>query len=106
LFRECVFEIPETAGVSRFREIAVLIPETTDYPGLVQKLSKLLTQKKDGKMDMMITAVVAVLITIISTLIAVITKKSIMKIVFFAVIGLILGIPAGYLLAPFIISFL
>jgi hypothetical protein len=42
VFRECVFEIPETAGVSRFREIAALIPETTDYPGLVQKLSELL----------------------------------------------------------------
>jgi hypothetical protein len=61
---------------------------------------------KEGEMDMMITAVVAVLVTIISTLIAVITKKSLKKIVFFALIGLILGIPAGYFLAPFIISFL
>jgi hypothetical protein len=42
LFREFVFEIPETAGISRCREIAPLIPETTGYIGSVQKLSELL----------------------------------------------------------------
>jgi len=56
-------------------------------------------------MDMMITAIVAVLVAIISAVIAVITKKSIGKILLFAGIGLIIGIPVGYLLAPFIISF-
>ena len=56
-------------------------------------------------MDMMITAVVAVLATIIAIVIAVIAKKSKGKILLFAVIGLIIGIPVGYFLAPFIISF-
>jgi hypothetical protein len=50
-------------------------------------------------------AIVAVLVAIISALIAVIAKKSIGKILLFAGIGLIIGIPVGYLLAPVIISF-
>ena len=56
-------------------------------------------------MDMGITAIIAVLVTIISVVIAVIAKKSIGQILIFAVIGLIIGIPVGYFLAPFIISF-
>jgi hypothetical protein len=62
---------------------------------------------KGGKaMDMAITAIVTILLTIISILIAVITKKPKRKILLFAVSGLIIGILAGYFLAPFIISFL
>jgi hypothetical protein len=49
LFREGVFEIPETEDVSRFREIAVLIPETTDDTGIFQKLSEVLMNKTFNK---------------------------------------------------------
>lgn len=56
-------------------------------------------------MDLMIMAVVAALAAIISTVIAVIAKKSKWKILLFAVIGIIVGLPLGYLIAPFVISF-
>jgi hypothetical protein len=56
-------------------------------------------------MDMMLTAIIAVLITMIAVLIAIIAKKSKWTILLFAVIGLMIGIPGGYFLAPFIISF-
>jgi hypothetical protein len=37
-------QIPETAGIPRFREIAVLIPEATDETDIVKKLSELLNE--------------------------------------------------------------
>lgn len=56
-------------------------------------------------MDMMIMAVVAILTSIIALLIAMITKKSKWNVLLFATIGLIIGMPLGYFLAPFVISF-
>jgi len=56
-------------------------------------------------MDLMIIAVVAALAAIISTVIAIIIKKSKWKILLFAVVGIIIGLPLGYLIAPFVLSF-
>ena len=56
-------------------------------------------------MDLMIIAVVAVLAAIISAVIAIIIKKSKWKILLFAVAGIIIGLPLGYLIAPFVLSF-
>ena len=56
-------------------------------------------------MDLMIIAAVAALAAIISAIIAIIIKKSKWKILLFAVVGIIIGLPLGYLIAPFILSF-
>jgi len=56
-------------------------------------------------MDIMVTAVVAFSISIIAALIAVIKRKPLGKIVIYAVLALIVGLPIGYFLAPAIISF-
>lgn len=56
-------------------------------------------------MDLMIMAAVAALAAIISAVIAIIIKKSKWKILLFAVAGIIIGLPLGYLIAPFILSF-
>ena len=57
-------------------------------------------------MDLMIMGIVAVLVSIISTLAAVIAKRSKWKLLAYAVVGLVIGIAAGYFITPFIISFL
>jgi len=56
-------------------------------------------------MDWIVTGVVAVIMGIITLLIALITRKKWSKILIYAVSGLIIGIPVGYMLAPVIISF-
>jgi hypothetical protein len=56
-------------------------------------------------MDVIVMAVVAVLFTLIAVVIAMITRKKIRKILIYAFAGLIIGLPIGYFLAPFIISF-
>jgi hypothetical protein len=56
-------------------------------------------------MDWIVTGVIAVMMGIIAVLIALITKKKLRKILIYAVSGLIIGIPVGYLLAPVMISF-
>ncbi len=56
-------------------------------------------------MDIIVTAVVAIIVAIISVLIAAFKKKTIGKIFIYAAFGLIVGLPFGYLLTPFIISF-
>jgi len=61
--------------------------------------------KKGNPMDIMVTAVVAFSISIIAALIAVIKRKPLGKIVIYAVLALIVGLPIGYFLAPAIISF-
>ena len=57
-------------------------------------------------MDLIIAAAIAVLAAIISILAAVFTKKTKKKIFVYAITGLVLGLIAGYLLAPLVISFL
>ena len=56
-------------------------------------------------MDIMVIAIIAISASIITALIAVIKKKTIGKIFIYAALALIIGLPFGYLLAPFIISF-
>ena len=56
-------------------------------------------------MDWIVTGVVAIIMGIIALLIALITRKKLRKIMIYAISGLIIGIPIGYLLAPVIISF-
>jgi hypothetical protein len=53
----------------------------------------------------MVIAIVALGVSIITALVAVIKKKTIGKIFIYAALALIIGLPFGYLLAPFIISF-
>ena len=57
-------------------------------------------------MDWIVTGVVALVMGIIGLLVAIFTRKKIGKILIYVLSGLIIGIPLGYLLAPFIISFL
>ena len=56
-------------------------------------------------MDIMVIAIVAVIVSIIAVILAVIQRKKIGKILIYAVIGLMTGLPIGYFLAPIIISF-
>jgi predicted PurR-regulated permease PerM len=56
-------------------------------------------------MDIMVTAVVAVVIAIMGVLIALVTRKKIGKVFIYAIVGLIVGLPVGYFLTPFVISF-
>jgi uncharacterized membrane protein HdeD (DUF308 family) len=56
-------------------------------------------------MDIFVTLIVGILTCIIFTLVAVFTKKSKWKILIFGIIGLLIGILMGYLLAPFLLSF-
>ena len=56
-------------------------------------------------MDIMVIAIIAISVSLITALIAVIKRKTIGKIFIYAALALIIGLPFGYLLAPFIISF-
>ena len=56
-------------------------------------------------MDLIVTAVIAVVFAFIALVIAFITRKKIGTMLIYAVSGLIIGLPIGYLLAPTIISF-
>jgi len=56
-------------------------------------------------MDLMVTAMVAIIVAIIAVLIAVIKRKTIGKIFIYAAFALIIELPFGYFLTPFIISF-
>ena len=56
-------------------------------------------------MDIFATLIVAIIIGIIAAVIGIIAKKGIWRILIYAIAGLIIGLPLGYLLAPFILSF-
>jgi len=56
-------------------------------------------------MDLFVLGAVALLCSIFSALIALITRKPKLRMLTYAVVGLIIGIPIGYVLAPFILSF-
>ena len=56
-------------------------------------------------MDIFVTAVVAIIVAILAVLVAIFTKKKIGKIFIFAILGFVIGLPIGYFLAPFIVSF-
>jgi len=57
-------------------------------------------------MDLFVMAIVALILAIIAALAAVFNKKRLKIIFAYAGIGLIAGIPLGYLIAPFVLSFL
>ncbi len=57
-------------------------------------------------MDMVIIAIAAVLFSIIAAVVALVKKKAVLKVLGFALAGLVLGGLAGYCLAPTIISYM
>lgn len=57
-------------------------------------------------MDMIIMAVLGVLFCIIGAVVALVMKKPKLRILGFAIAGLVLGTLTGYLIAPTIISFM
>jgi hypothetical protein len=56
-------------------------------------------------MDLFVTSIVAIIVAVIAVLIAIITRKRIGKILVYAFLGLVIGLPLGYILTPIIISF-
>ena len=56
-------------------------------------------------MDIFVIVVAGLLAAITAALLAIIKKKGVKKIFIYALVGFIIGLPIGYILAPFIISF-
>ena len=56
-------------------------------------------------MDIFVAVIAGLAAAIVATLVAIIKKKGIAKIFVYALIGFVIGLPIGYILAPFIISF-
>ena len=56
-------------------------------------------------MDLFVIAIVALTLSIIAALAAVFNKKRLKTILGYAGIGMLAGLVAGYIIAPFIISF-
>ena len=56
-------------------------------------------------MDIFVIVIAGLAIAIVAALVAIIKKKTIGKIFVYALIGFFIGLPIGYILAPFIISF-
>jgi len=57
-------------------------------------------------MDLMVIALVGLLTAIFSALYSLIKKKGKWKFMLFGAIGLVLGAAVGYMIAPYVISFL
>ena len=57
-------------------------------------------------MDLFAMCIVGILIGILSAVAAAIMKKNKWQILLSGIVGLLIGTPIGYLLAPFIISFM
>ncbi len=63
-------------------------------------------KEKPGEiMDLFIMGIAALLAAVIGAVVAVVTRQPKLKILTYAFIGLILGIPIGYVLAPVFLSF-
>ena len=56
-------------------------------------------------MDIFVIVVTALVTAVVAALVAIIKKKGIKKFFLYALFGLVIGLPIGYILAPFIISF-
>ena len=62
-------------------------------------------QERRIKMDFFVVVIAGLIATVVAALVAIIRKKGIAKIFVYALIGFVIGLPIGYILAPFIISF-
>ena len=56
-------------------------------------------------MDIFVTVVAGIIVAIGAVLVAIFTKKKLGKIFIYAISGFVIGLPIGYILAPFILSF-
>ena len=56
-------------------------------------------------MDIFVIVMAGLLTAIVAALVAIIKKKGIKKIFIYTLVGFVIGLPLGYILAPFIISF-
>ena len=56
-------------------------------------------------MDIFVIVIAGLVAAIASALVAIIKRKDIGKIFVYALLGFVIGLPFGYVLAPFIISF-
>ena len=55
-------------------------------------------------MDLFIIVCAGIIAAIVAALIAIIKKKGIGKIFVYALLGFVIGLPIGYILAPYILS--
>jgi hypothetical protein len=56
-------------------------------------------------MDIFIIVIAAIITAILAAAIAIVKKRGIGKIFVYILLGFVIGLPIGYLLAPFILSF-
>ncbi len=56
-------------------------------------------------MDIFVIVIAGLIAAIAAALVAIFKKKDIGKIFVYALLGFVIGLPIGYFLAPFIISF-
>ena len=56
-------------------------------------------------MDIFIIVIAGIIAAIVAALIAIFKKRGIGKIVVYTLLGFVIGLPIGYILAPFILSF-
>ncbi len=56
-------------------------------------------------MDIFIIVCTGIIVAILAALVAIFKKKGIGKILVYALLGFVIGLPIGYILAPFILSF-
>jgi len=62
-------------------------------------------EKPGDIMDLFIMGFVALIAAVIGAVVAIITHQPKLKILTYAFVGLILGVPIGYALAPFVLSY-
>jgi hypothetical protein len=56
-------------------------------------------------MDIFIIVCAGIIFAILAALVAIFKKKGIRKILVYTLLGVVIGLPIGYILAPFILSF-
>jgi hypothetical protein len=56
-------------------------------------------------MDIFIIVCAGIVVAIVAALVGIFKKKGIGKILVYALLGFVIGLPIGYILAPFILSF-
>ena len=70
------------------------------FPGVGHILAVLISQ-----LQLYIIVVAGIIAAILAALIAIFKKRGIGKIFVYALLGFVIGLPIGYILAPFILSF-